>query len=260
MALNLFWEKAIDSAKRFELGVGLRNAVYFVQDGWSNTDMDPANNGFPRNGKDFATLRNGFGALFDLKTSLSVLFRYCFLQDSKYRFYIGILPDISVYWPNPEGSRLFQVFNQTGVLYTVYEGYTDFYKGKDDGHNSYDIKIDITTPAKIQEMRNADYALVHTIKEDKITNTGNLGIYRRSFATPNRRDGSSFILNGAHAKGTSLRDSASMLANNINTTKYDFINQRALWQVFYKNALKESRALHKLMASKPLSIKEIEKY
>ncbi|MBK9382811.1 MAG: hypothetical protein IPN39_16025 [Chitinophagaceae bacterium] len=63
VALNLFWEKAIDSAKRFELGVGLRNAVYFVQDGWSNTDMDPANNGFPRNGKDFATLRNGFGAL-----------------------------------------------------------------------------------------------------------------------------------------------------------------------------------------------------
>ncbi|MBP6215347.1 MAG: hypothetical protein KA399_04030 [Chitinophagaceae bacterium] len=144
VALNLFWEKAIDSAKRFELGVGLRNAVYFVQDGWSNTDMDPANNGFPRNGKDFATLRNGFGALFDLKTSLSVLFRYCFLQDSKYRFYIGILPDISVYWPNPEGSRLFQVFNQTGVLYTVYEGYTDFYKGKDDGHNSYDIKIENT--------------------------------------------------------------------------------------------------------------------
>ena len=125
---------------------------------------------------------------------------------------------------------------------------------------SYDMKIDITTPAKIQEMRSADYALVHTIKEDKITNTGNLGIYRRSFATPNRRDGSSFVLNGAHAKGTSLRDSASMLANNINTTKYDFINQRALWQVFYKNALKESRALHKLMASKPLSIKEIEKY
>ena len=51
-----------------------------------------------------------------------------------------------------------------------------------------------------------------------------------------------------------------MLANNINTTKYDFINQRALWQIFYKNALKESRALHKLMASKPLSIKEIERY
>ncbi|MBK9382810.1 MAG: hypothetical protein IPN39_16020 [Chitinophagaceae bacterium] len=39
---------------------------------------------------------------------------------------------------------MFQVFNQTGVLYTVYEGYTDFYKGKDDGHNSYDIKIENT--------------------------------------------------------------------------------------------------------------------
>ena len=34
---------------------------------------------------------------------------------------------------------------------------------------SYDMKIDITTPAKIQEMRNADYALVHTIKEDKLS-------------------------------------------------------------------------------------------
>ena len=142
LALNVLMEKSFGHSTRFEWGIGLRNAIYFTQDFWTNTDKD-TNTGYLIPGPHFANLRNGFGDFFTLKSSLQFTIKYYFFKGKMTNYSIAYIPELSMYWPNLEGPRSMKVFNQTGVIYTIYEGYGDFYKGRN-GYSTVDFKIENT--------------------------------------------------------------------------------------------------------------------
>lgn len=145
-----------------------------------------------------------------LVDKLATLYAISFL-DNNVKQVAANLPDtgLSVYLQH---SKTFVDENMSGVTRTgedsktvneihVIKGYT-----KQILDDSYD-----TTVAPIsnqQALNDAGYVLISKLDQNNVTGAGNLGLYRRSLTRPNRREGATFILNGAHAVGTTLKDSA----------------------------------------------------
>lgn len=119
--------------------------------------------------------------------------------------------------------------------------------------SSFDLKIDLLSNK--DKLREQDYDLIGTIGESKVTPNIILGLYRRSFTNPERRDGAGFILEGVNTFKTALKDSAYEVAtnNNINTPTQ-------LWNVLKSNATKFRTRLLKMMDSKEMTMKDFDKY
>lgn len=98
---------------------------------------------------------------------------------------------------------------------------------------SYDFKVDFVDKSK--QLKEEGYSIVRVYKPNQITGLGNryaVALYRRSFAPTQRRDGAAFMLQGAHAMGTTL----SQTTGNF----LDFTQENGTPGTF-KNTFKEFR-------------------
>ena len=104
--------------------------------------------------------------------------------------------------------EMFEKNTQTVNLIHAVKGYTK--QILDDG---VETKVDLLSNR--ENLENAGYTLIREF-DNKITSpNARLGIFRRGLAKPNRREGASFVLGGAHAIGTTLVDSAFNLNNSM---------------------------------------------
>ena len=113
-----------------------------------------------------------------------------------------------------------------------------------------DVKVDMKS--KQTELAKEGYRLVKELGVNEITGVAELGLYKRSFATPNRRDGAGFIMTGANTIGTTLKESAYQAYENIDPNA-NFEQVRALQQQYYKNAEKVSQTLLHMMQNEVIT-------
>ena len=121
--------------------------------------------------------------------------------------------------------------------------------------STYDIKIDFIHNEK--DLAKEGYSLVSKLKNNNITETNDLAIYRRTFSNPNRRNGAGFILSGTHAIGSTLKDTAFNMLTGVDIK--DELAQRDVWDIFKANINKEVKKFDKLMHTKDMTFKDFEK-
>lgn len=115
---------------------------------------------------------------------------------------------------DPDTGKAVYRFKKVKTVHDIHtvKGYT-----KSLYDTSYDIKIDFAN--KQSSLSDEGYVLVRKLGSDnKITGMpkDTLALYRRSWAVPNRRDGATFVIMGAQAMGTSLKESAYDISNETN--------------------------------------------
>ena len=120
-----------------------------------------------------------------------------------------------------------------------------------------DIKVDMKS--KEGELAKEGYRLVKELGVNEITGVAELGLYKRNFATPNRRDGAGFIMTGANTIGTTLKESAYQTYENIDPNA-NFEQIRALQQQYYKNAEKVSQTLLHMMQNEVITPQKIKRF
>ena len=118
---------------------------------------------------------------------------------------------------------------------------------------SYDIRTDLITNK--EQLAKEGFELVRIFESNEITQNSGIALYRRSFATPRRRDGAAFMMSGANSLGTSLKDTAYMLADNL--TDINQLNTQRIVQQYQQNADNTARKLAKMMFTKELTLKEL---
>ena len=121
--------------------------------------------------------------------------------------------------------------------------------------STYDIKIDFIHNEK--DLAKEGYSLVSKLKNNNITETNDLAIYRRTFSNPNRRNGAGFILSGTHAIGSTLKDTAFNMLTGVDVK--DELAQRDVLDIFNANINKEAKKFDKLMHTKDMTFKDFEK-
>lgn len=120
-----------------------------------------------------------------------------------------------------------------------------------------DVKVDMKS--KQTELAKEGYKLVKELGVNEITGVAELGLYKRNFATPNRRDGAGFIMTGANTIGTTLKESAYQTYENIDPDA-NFEQVRALQQQYYKNAEKVSQTLLHMMQNEVITPQKIKRF
>lgn len=121
--------------------------------------------------------------------------------------------------------------------------------------STYDIKIDFIRNEK--DLAKEGYSLVSKLKNNNITETNDLAIYRRTFSNPNRRNGAGFILSGTHAIGSTLKDTAFNMLTGVDIK--DELAQKDVWDIFKANINKEVKKFDKLMHTKDMTFEDFEK-
>lgn len=117
---------------------------------------------------------------------------------------------------------------------------------------SFDITVDLIANKK--ELAKSGYKLIRKLNENEITKNSGLAIYRRTFANVAHRDGSGFIISGANAIGTALKDTAYRLYRNIDPE--DKVAPIRIWEIYTKNAEVINKKLKKAMLTKKLTIED----
>ncbi len=77
------------------------------------------------------------------------------------------------------------------------------------------ISIEVAPLENRKEMEQEGYTLVRELGNNKISGRMSLGLFRRTWNPSQRRDGAAMIILGSHAMGTSLRESAYAMANDL---------------------------------------------
>ena len=119
---------------------------------------------------------------------------------------------------------------------------------------SVDLKVDMLKNEK--ELTKAGYKRIKNLGTNEITGVSDLALYKRTYATPNRRDGAGFILTGANTIGTTLKESAYQTYENIDPNA-SLEDVKKLQEVYYNNAVKVSRQLMGLMQNGEVTIEKI---
>ena len=117
---------------------------------------------------------------------------------------------------------------------------------------SFDITVDLINNK--EELAKSGYKLIRKLNENEITKNSSLAIYRRTFANTAHRDGSGFIISGANAIGTALKDTAYRLYRNIDPE--DKVAPIRIWEIYTRNAEVISRKLMKAMLTKKLTMED----
>lgn len=129
---------------------------------------------------------------------------------------------------------------------------------------SYDFKVDFVDKAK--QLKEEGYSIVRVYNPNQVTGLGNeytVALYRRSFAPTQRRDGAAFMLQGAHAMGTTLSQTTGNfldftqdknVPNNSITGTY-----RDIFRKFRDRADTIRRTIARNMMTKRMSPAEIAK-
>ena len=147
------------------------------------------------------------------------------------------------------------------------DGSTTFVKTIDDIHTikgytkqifdtSFDITVDLN---KNEELLNKEgFVKIKDLGVNEITGVSDLALYKRTFASSNRRDGAGFIMVGANSMGTTLKQSAIQTLNNIDPNAIsEEINK--LKEVYYNRAEKVSQRLLNLMQTEDMPISKVSK-
>lgn len=117
---------------------------------------------------------------------------------------------------------------------------------------SFDITVDLIDNK--EELAKSGYKLIRKLNENEITKNSGLAIYRRTFANVAHRDGSGFIISGANAIGTALKDTAYRLYRNIDPE--DKVAPIRTWEIYTKNAEVINKKLKKAMLTKKLTMED----
>ena len=117
---------------------------------------------------------------------------------------------------------------------------------------SFDITVDLISNK--EELAKSGYKLIRKLNENEITKNSGLAVYRRTFANVAHRDGSGFIISGANAIGTALKDTAYRLYRNIDPE--DKVAPIRTWEIYTKNAEVINKRLKKAMLTKKLTIED----
>lgn len=118
---------------------------------------------------------------------------------------------------------------------------------------SYDIRTDLVINK--EQLAKEGFELIRVFGSNNVTQNNGIALYRRSFATPRRRDGAAFMMAGANSLGTSLKDTAYMLSDNL--TDINQVSTQKLVQQYQQNADITAKKLAKMMFTKELTIKEL---
>ena len=115
--------------------------------------------------------------------------------------------------------------------------------------DSYDVRVDAV--ANKDALNDAGYVLVTKLTDNDATGLKGLALYRRSLARPKRREGAAFALNGAHAIGTTLKDTAYSVGGATNSVEVaDLV-------LNYKKGIRIAGAkLTRLMKSKEMTLQD----
>ena len=181
---------------------------------------------------------------------------------------------------NPDHRRVFASLNKEGLDYFL-SSHKSFVKSSNDGvsldtgevvrtissshvikgytKSLYDTSYDLQTGFEFDRKKFEDmgYELVKTLPKNKITGTKGLALYRRNFANPLRRDGAAVKIVGAHAMGTTLRQSAYTIASALNHNQY---KPDDMWEVFMNEADAASQEVQKFAKRRPLTIEELKEF
>ena len=115
--------------------------------------------------------------------------------------------------------------------------------------DSYDVRVDAV--ANKDALNDAGYVLVTKLADNDATGLKGLALYRRSLARPRRREGAAFALNGAHAIGTTLKDTAYSVGGATNSV------DAADLVLDYKKGIRIAGAkLNRLMKSKEMTLQD----
>lgn len=139
-----------------------------------------------------------------------------------------------------------QTTNTVSDIHTI-KGYT-----KQILDPSFDITVDLISNK--EELAKSGYKLIRKLNENEITKNSGLAIYRRTFANTAHRDGSGFIISGANAIGTTLKDSAYRLYRNIDPENK--VAPIRTWEIYTKNAEIINKKLKKVMLTKKLTMED----
>ena len=115
--------------------------------------------------------------------------------------------------------------------------------------DSYDVRVDAVVNK--DALNDAGYVLVTKLTDNDATGLKGLALYRRSLARPKRREGAAFTLNGAHAIGTTLKDTAYSVGGATNSV------EAADLVLNYKKGIRIAGAkLNRLMKSKEMTLQD----
>lgn len=120
---------------------------------------------------------------------------------------------------------------------------------------SYDLKWDLASNEL--DLKKEGYIKLRDLDSNSVTKN-NFALYRRSFATPNRRDGAVVSIVGKHNIGTSLKDTAYDLFRDVDEAQKKTLAKNT-YDIYRANANKIQQRLISEMQKKELTLDDINK-
>lgn len=104
--------------------------------------------------------------------------------------------------------------------------------------SSYEMTVGLIGSEK--EYAEHGYALVGPIKDSQILEKTGMGLYKKTYSLPQRRDGAAFMLSGQHAMGTTLRNIAM---SEVEQVTQDSVTRSSYIAQFVNNSMLRARGV-----------------